>query len=690
MRIRTSLSCSLVAGIALATFVLMAGTTGCNNDAPETNASTSSATCDGAKCDAFNEHTDPKTLGFTIKYELADESMIGVPLKSDLTPYYAQSYYPFTTDGINLRANGGGSSTTPSPAEKYDMAFSGWTPPEGFFELKRLARSVDTEFDQAYYDGLGPVALWEHNEHGLGRLHDGVDNDGDGETDFDDEDREGLESWFGYCNGNTAASMSVPRPLHSVTYEDIEFTKGDIIALLAAVHYGDRSTVSGLRCESLNAATDKWGRHVDQPWVKVTLAEGAAEGTPEPEMVFFEVEAGPMYFDATRDKVMYRVILLEDEPTTAVIRLTLEEFEKYRADIKTGELTRDGRDYEPITFSTSGRGCRDTNPGMLYLAVTHLLGKYKIPFGIDADAESHVWNYPINAAIINEQRIVELTEANRLLGVPEDEPYLFNDEAAGFAYVKLSLTAQHHMSLEMILELDREQRVIGGEWVGGSKTKHPDFVWVAMGADDTGFNTEGVYMTFGDDQLDGRELQDGSVDYTDAPDMAYSAVRRLLAESLTKDDESFAAYDGEGADLPQGHTTTLTVEVPAETPADVTDTLVYIDAEAAFTPGVEIDIIAPDGSRVKVFDIPTETPEWAAGRFPVGWDLGVIKGVAHPMPLVSEDGVVYPGLQALDGAAAAGTWTLEVRNAGGGAAKVKSWSLWLTTKPQQVDPPAEE
>ena len=43
----------------------------------------------------------------------------------------------------------------------------------------------------------------------------------------------------------------------------------------------------------------------------------------------FEIENGPMYFDENRDKVAYQVVVLEDEaPRNAMIRLTMEEFKK--------------------------------------------------------------------------------------------------------------------------------------------------------------------------------------------------------------------------------------------------------------------------------------------------------------------------------------------------------------------------
>jgi hypothetical protein len=625
------------------------------------------AWCAGGKCDAINPENDPSNLGFTIRYELADESLVGVTLISDLIPYSPPTYYPFTSDGINKRDYG----QQASPAEKYDLAFTGWSPDESFWSLERLESTSDREFDQAYYDGLGAVALWEHNEHGLGRLHDGVDNDGDDLIDFDDDNNEGLEGWFGYCNGNTAASLSVPGPLHSAAIYDVEFTANDIMALLAAVHYDDRSTMTGLRCEALKPATDEYGRYVNEPWFK-KQGEGA-------EITSFEVLQGPVWFDDTKEWVAYLIGI--EGGKRGIIRLSYEEFKQFRKEVKPGSVTFDQQNWEEVEFSIVGKGCRDTNPATLYLAVTNILGRNRVPFGIDADSGSHVWNYPIYQAKINEQKMIDKAEANRTLGVPEDEDYPFNDEAVNFAYVDLTLEKSHSMGLQMVLELDEANKVIGGEWSGGSRSRHPDFIWIPMGADTTGYNTEGTYMTFGDDKLDGRDDGSGGVTYTDAPDMGYSNVRRLVAMSRTAENESYNEYDGAGETINMGDTATLPVTVEAQEGTIVKEVLVYMDGQADFVPGLKITLESPDGVSVKLLDIPHDNTQWEPGRFPTGWDLGVLRGAAHPMPLFDESGDKYPGLAQFADHPAGGEWKLEVTNIQAGSAKINSWSLWLTTSP---------
>lgn len=44
--------------------------------------------------------------------------------------------------------------------------------------------------------------------------------------------------------------------------------------------------------------------------------------------------------------------------------------------------------------------------------------------------------------------------------------------------------AQHLgvLHLEYLLEMDARGRIIGGEWLGDSKTEHPDFTWMPVRA----------------------------------------------------------------------------------------------------------------------------------------------------------------------------------------------------------------
>jgi subtilisin-like proprotein convertase family protein len=110
----------------------------------------------------------------------------------------------------------------------------------------------------------------------------------------------------------------------------------------------------------------------------------------------------------------------------------------------------------------------------------------------------------------------------------------------------------------------------------------------------------------------------------------------------------------------------------------VAEALVYLDVEAQNTTELSITLVSPVGKEVKLFEVPADPSTLGPGRQPAGAELGVIRGVAHPMPLVDDEGKVQLGLKQLVGALATGTWRLRVENKGAGLATLKSWSLWLT------------
>ncbi|MEZ4367897.1 MAG: pre-peptidase C-terminal domain-containing protein [Kofleriaceae bacterium] len=82
--------------------------------------------------------------------------------------------------------------------------------------------------------------------------------------------------------------------------------------------------------------------------------------------------------------------------------------------------------------------------------------------------------------------------------------YAFNDKAAKLFYVHMDVdyisespasrdgnlaasidSYTHHDAYDYILEVDAAGKVVGGEWTGNSKRKHPDFVWLPVRASAT-------------------------------------------------------------------------------------------------------------------------------------------------------------------------------------------------------------
>lgn len=150
----------------------------------------------------------------------------------------------------------------------------------------------------------------------------------------------------------------------------------------------------------------------------------------------------------------------------------------------------------PVERDEHGRpvdvNCHDTNPGSLHVIVTNYLGLQHRGFAMDRTFDYEVWNQPVVGYEITRQREITAVQANQLLG-REGEAYAYNPDARRFYDVHMSLrwVTESHASmtpadtarytrtdyLTYILEIDENDRIIGGEWYGNSRSSHPDFLW---------------------------------------------------------------------------------------------------------------------------------------------------------------------------------------------------------------------
>jgi hypothetical protein len=143
---------------------------------------------------------------------------------------------------------------------------------------------------------------------------------------------------------------------------------------------------------------------------------------------------------------------------------------------------------------------RDLGAGFFHLAITNIMGRYKHPIIVDVDSGSAVWNQPVRGfRVLTVTRMKSMSDAARVF-FNGARSYPFNSEAVSLAYVKTrfswmkesgeneSLIAEGRVdeftqtdTHEYLLELDANDNIIGGEWVGASKLKHPDFLWFPTG-----------------------------------------------------------------------------------------------------------------------------------------------------------------------------------------------------------------
>lgn len=190
-----------------------------------------------------------------------------------------------------------------------------------------------------------------------------------------------------------------------------------------------------------------------------------------------------------------------------------------------------GRTDGQLTVSS----CRDLNPAAWHIAVTALIGSNAVNgarIAMDDAAAAPVWNYPIAAYGILEQRDAR----------PEEiEQGYSNSRGVTFKYVKMAFAnepawtslvrAQFRASindalligaartLEYLLEVDSDGQIVGGSWLGFNREHHPDMLW-------TMHNHRG-----GKEDADDLGPQDPEKwrPWMDNPFLSYAHVRALIA-----------------------------------------------------------------------------------------------------------------------------------------------------------------
>lgn len=117
-------------------------------------------------------------------------------------------------------------------------------------------------------------------------------------------------------------------------------------------------------------------------------------------------------------------------------------------------------------------------------------------FVIDRDATVEIWNQPMRSYKVLKRKTITRSEANGLFGI-NSHSYAFNREAVSFEYYRTQYAwidddptdggltynggveeSTKYQEYEYVLELDANNQIIGGEWVGSSKADHFDFLWV--------------------------------------------------------------------------------------------------------------------------------------------------------------------------------------------------------------------
>lgn len=200
--------------------------------------------------------------------------------------------------------------------------------------------------------------------------------------------------------------------------------------------------------------------------------------------------------------------ILEPEPLQPVVRGDIRfEVSDIKAlviacyDRTSATLVGSRNDARDIDLDARGRArkadARDVNPGAFHVLLANLVGRDGRSFIEDRTANHEVWTQPIRAFHVVALDEVSEAEAAELVQASGD--YRFNEKAARFFHVRTEVDYiteappsrrpnaddddyERTDPYEYVLETTASGEIIGGEWVGTSRTEHPDFLWLPIGA----------------------------------------------------------------------------------------------------------------------------------------------------------------------------------------------------------------
>lgn len=131
--------------------------------------------------------------------------------------------------------------------------------------------------------------------------------------------------------------------------------------------------------------------------------------------------------------------------------------------------------------------CSDINPGSFHVILANQIGLKQESFAVDIDPGRETWNQPvygfefeITGRAKAKEGVAQAVTVTAKIMYAQD---LLGEDVTGkiFTWHPTNGTEDYaagYMEVEYVLEMDYAGRIIGGEWIGGSKKHHPDLFWM--------------------------------------------------------------------------------------------------------------------------------------------------------------------------------------------------------------------
>jgi hypothetical protein len=456
----------------------------------------------------WTDRDDPALFADGLEYRLSE-----LPQQASVsTAPWAGNYWPIYQDSINVKWNGASSE---SAAEKYGEAFG----------------VADIEDKVSEHYGV------DKYESRTSCTDDSMCNDDIGEgCAIREGETEGrcIPSWWGICHAWAPASMMEPEPINEVTRNGVTFKPNDIKALVSLAWDKTTTKFVSLRCnEDVGAAELDYDGY-NRPTGSDAECADTNPGTYHVLLTnYLGIKDQSFVEDRTFDDEVwnqplrgYRILeqtevsaqranelvgVTEGDADGSVPLTRTEEF--------NGSVQRDEWFHQPaitveqgetVTVTMTGSGDAD-----LYVAFGHEPSptNWVCRPWLNGSTESCVATAPpsatqlfvsVNGYTNNSSYDVKVEVATHPGGGRIATDYVFNNTAAKLYHVRLDVdyiteapswldgnlsnriddfTRTDHY--QYILEVDSNDKIIGGEWIGSSKQNHPDFLWLPVGRKDS-------------------------------------------------------------------------------------------------------------------------------------------------------------------------------------------------------------
>jgi hypothetical protein len=439
------------------------------------------------KYEAWDTANNPANVGENFIYDISKLPLRGatrqVPIAGD--------YWAVANDSVNYRWDG---DTSMSPAEKVEKAFN----------LPGFAKYVTDNF--GIY-GHGRKACNTGSE--CSDLKDGSDCVKPRGATGDKAGR-CIPGWWGICHGWSPYAISEPSAKHSVAKNGVTFYPGDLTAIMSLIYSQDLpSKFLSQRCdtEKKDLGTDNTGRVRDgqcRDWnpgsmhVILTNFLGLQQrGFVEDRTFDLEVWNQPVQgFEVTNgvngklkeitkaeavgmlglgfnfSQVLTPVDLAAKAEKTGSYKATAAGEITFRTDATDGDvdlyIKKNGAVSATASDCSGTTGepkeeCKITvaaGDTVNWLVLAYSAAKQtSLQVGVPGSTTTYTYNTSAQRFFYVEATVHYISEAAPGHDQPNPSSYIRSD------------------SYQYILEADADGRILGGEWVGDSRTAHPDFAW---------------------------------------------------------------------------------------------------------------------------------------------------------------------------------------------------------------------